>query len=361
MDNLTHTLFGVAMARAGLAKNRPWAVALLAVSANGPDLDSLIPPASTAQYLLHHRGISHSLPGLVMEALFLGAVWFAWLRRRPSSKVSPPPRFLEMFGLALAGTVSHLALDWLNTYGVRPFLPFSDAVYYGDVTFIVDPWFWLLLWAGCYLTAPYTRAARWVWGGLFSFMVTILAWGTSRGLLPPAACAIFVVLGLGTLIVRAMMSRRAARAESSTSAPPLRPARWALALVAVYLSGLFCISRIAQLRVREQDPKLSGAHFSSHPEPGVPWRYTVLADSGATIARFEVDVLRGIVARGAGFETHRDDPALAAVRETPEYRAWRFFARHPVVDRDATGLTLGDARYRLWPRPDWTAMHVKTP
>ena len=40
--------------------------------------------------------------------------------------------------------LSHPALDWLNTYGVRFLMPFDGAWFYGDALFIIDPWVWLL-------------------------------------------------------------------------------------------------------------------------------------------------------------------------------------------------------------------------
>jgi inner membrane protein len=44
-------------------------------------------------------------------------------------------------------TSSHLLLDYLNTYGVRPFLPFDGTWFYGDALFIIDPIFDVVLMA----------------------------------------------------------------------------------------------------------------------------------------------------------------------------------------------------------------------
>jgi inner membrane protein len=156
MDNLTHGLFGVAMARAGLARERPWAVPLLAVAANAPDFESLIPAGSTANYLLYHRGLSHSVLGVFIEAALLTLVTLGILKywRGRKNDPTPLPKALTVFLIAWLGAASHVLLDWFNSYGVWPWRPFSDAVYYGDFVFIIDPWFWLLLWGGCFLAAP---------------------------------------------------------------------------------------------------------------------------------------------------------------------------------------------------------------
>src|SRR5207247_4968018 len=57
----------------------------------------------------------------------------------------------SLIAVSWLGLLLHLAFDSLNNYGVRPFLPFSSRWLYGDLVFIVDPWFWLLLGAGLHL------------------------------------------------------------------------------------------------------------------------------------------------------------------------------------------------------------------
>ena len=53
--------------------------------------------------------------------------------------------------LSYVGVLSHVALDLLNNYGVRLFMPFSNRWFYGDAVFIIDPWLWLTLGAGIWL------------------------------------------------------------------------------------------------------------------------------------------------------------------------------------------------------------------
>ena len=75
MDNLAHTLVGAALARAGLDRVSPLATPTLVIGANLPDLDVLAGFSGGLSYLDYHRGITHSVIGLVCQApLLAGAM-----------------------------------------------------------------------------------------------------------------------------------------------------------------------------------------------------------------------------------------------------------------------------------------------
>jgi inner membrane protein len=61
--------------------------------------------------------------------------------------------------LSYIGVLSHVALDWLNNYGVRLLMPISGRWFYGDSVFIVDPWLWLVLGGGVWLARRRGRKA----------------------------------------------------------------------------------------------------------------------------------------------------------------------------------------------------------
>ena len=148
MDNLTHTLIGAAFAHAARPPHesvpqRRLLVATGVLSANLPDVDLLyfgITPEPLG-YLLHHRGHTHTVVGVLAQGLLLAAVF--WL--------VPPLRRLgaglrgRLFAVGAAGLSSHLLLDAANSYGVHPFHPFDPRWFYGDAVFILEPWLWLLL------------------------------------------------------------------------------------------------------------------------------------------------------------------------------------------------------------------------
>src|SRR5262245_13104064 len=56
--------------------------------------------------------------------------------------------FGKTYAVALLAMATHPALDFLNSYGVRPFLPWSNTWYYGDSVFIFDPYLDALLLIG---------------------------------------------------------------------------------------------------------------------------------------------------------------------------------------------------------------------
>jgi inner membrane protein len=138
MDNLTHTLTGIAISQTGLNRKTRFATLTLILAANAPDIDVLAGLKGSIAYLKYHRGIAHSFVGIVALAFIIWGV-VCWLGKRAKPKLGPPlnPRWLLL--AALLGTGSHLLLDFTNSYGVRPFLPFSGRWYAWDIMFILDP------------------------------------------------------------------------------------------------------------------------------------------------------------------------------------------------------------------------------
>jgi inner membrane protein len=119
------------------------AAVLGVVTAELPDLDILysgpVLGMGKLGYLLHHRGHTHTFV-LAVAAAF--ALWGLTLLLQ--RQVREGPARYTMLGLALAGTLSHIALDFTNSYGVHPFWPFYNGWVYGDAVFIVEPWLWVL-------------------------------------------------------------------------------------------------------------------------------------------------------------------------------------------------------------------------
>jgi len=156
MDNVTHSLAGLALSeaavrlRAARSGAQPWphwrAIAAFSsvIAANLPDFDLLYTGTGgdRLRYMLHHRGYSHTIVAAIACAVLLwGAVWLVWRWRE--RKPLPHADAGWLLALIVVSTLSHLALDWTNSYGVHPFWPFSNAWRYGDAVFIVEPWFWV--------------------------------------------------------------------------------------------------------------------------------------------------------------------------------------------------------------------------
>ncbi len=141
MEPVTHFLFGAVMGRAGLNRKTALATATLTLAAEAPDLDVLSRFGGSAFGLNHHRGFTHSLLGIPLDAVVVvGFIYLIWrLRGRRIRNPNLPPRWGVLFAFACLAGLSHLFLDFTNNYGVRPFWPFSERWYSWDLVFIVEP------------------------------------------------------------------------------------------------------------------------------------------------------------------------------------------------------------------------------
>ncbi|HEX6894983.1 MAG TPA: metal-dependent hydrolase [Bryobacteraceae bacterium] len=137
MDNLTHTLTGLALSRAGLNRWHPQAVILLMLSANVPDSDILALSRGPLAYFEAHRGITHSILMSPVMALLCVLVVGAVSRTLRGWKTA--------WGLCFIGVASHLLLDWTNAYGVRFLVPFSPRWFELDLNSLIDLWIWGVL------------------------------------------------------------------------------------------------------------------------------------------------------------------------------------------------------------------------
>ncbi len=153
MDNLTHTLTGIALSHAGLNRKTRFATLVTVLGANLPDIDQVTRLAGSATYLKYHRGLTHSLLGVAVLAALLGGAVYHFGRTAAPKKAAPPIDGRWLLAACLISTASHLLLDFSNAYGIRPFLPFSGRWYAWDIMSILDPLLLLLLAAGLGLPA----------------------------------------------------------------------------------------------------------------------------------------------------------------------------------------------------------------
>jgi hypothetical protein len=150
MDNLTHSLVGWTLARAGLGRGVPYATATLVLASNAPDLDIVMAFAGGIEYLGTHRGPSHGPLGVVGLGLLTAGIVSGWARWRRRDGVAAPggdqrrwwPRWL---GLAMLGIVGHVLMDLPTAYGTRPFSPFDWTWYALDWMPIIDVYLWGIL------------------------------------------------------------------------------------------------------------------------------------------------------------------------------------------------------------------------
>jgi inner membrane protein len=136
MDNLTHSLVGLMVARAAGTDRDKYLPSTLVIAANIPDIDVVAGLGGALAYLQYHRSYTHSLAFAPVMALLPPLILWALVRARIS---------LRVYVLSLVGVLSHLVLDWTNAYGIRLFLPFSSRWLRLDMTDIVDPWILVVL------------------------------------------------------------------------------------------------------------------------------------------------------------------------------------------------------------------------
>lgn len=134
MDNVTHSLTGFALARAGLDRWCPRATLLLLLSANAPDCDIVALTRGQLAYMEAHRGYTHSLLLLPIMALVCVLVTAALYREKLP--------WFKAWLVCLIGVGSHLLLDWTNSYGVRALIPFSSRWFHLDLNALYD---WTIL------------------------------------------------------------------------------------------------------------------------------------------------------------------------------------------------------------------------
>ena len=203
MDNISHTLIGALVGEC-LARfsrsdmpaqpRRDLVVVLAAVGSNLPDLDLLDSGwHDRLDYLLHHRGYTHTILIALATALLLAGVAQWWLRRR---HLVPSRHDWAVLGAAaVLGPALHLAMDYSNSYGVHPLWPLDNRWVYGDAIFIVEPWLWLA--ATPLLFTLRSRLARLLLA-LALGLIVVAAFGSGLVRLPVAFA---LAAAAGTLLV----------------------------------------------------------------------------------------------------------------------------------------------------------------
>lgn len=144
MEPLTHFLTGACIGRAGFNRKTAYATLAAVLAAEAADIDVVCGLAGPVQELKHHRGITHTFIAVpAVAAVVVGAVWLLQKWRNKAGPVSFSGGWLYL--TALVAALSHILLDWTNSYGVRPFFPFNPRWYEGSLLFIAEPVVWAVL------------------------------------------------------------------------------------------------------------------------------------------------------------------------------------------------------------------------
>jgi inner membrane protein len=291
MDPFTHTLVGLTAAKAGLERLSPLATTICVLAANSPDSDVVVGLTTDRwNYLHHHRGITHSIVGVIALAVIVPTL--VWLVEHGWAKLRMRQAKSRYRGLLLASaiaTATHPLMDWTNNYGVRPFLPWSGRWFYGDLVFIVDP-FILLLAGGAAFLATSNRCPKIVlWGVLGAAFVTLsfIIGGRRDPGLEGAAVARFVLL-FGVVVLITMRVIGVARGRERLIAAS------ALGFVICYWGGLALAHRsalrtavlVANNSALQVDERVS--RVVAMPTLANPARWFCVAETDRAIYRFSV-------------------------------------------------------------------------
>jgi inner membrane protein len=186
MDNITHTLTGVAIAYAGLNRKTRFATLALVIGSNLPDIDILWSFGGSATYLKYHRGITHSILGAtILAALLAAVIYYVGNRKKSPMKTGPPLNARWLFLVCWVALEVHVLMDFTNAYGIRLFLPFSHRWYAWDIMYIFDPLLLLVLIACLAVPGLFRLISEEVGAGkpgfrrgaIFALSFLVLLWG----------------------------------------------------------------------------------------------------------------------------------------------------------------------------------------
>lgn len=194
MDPITHAASGaVAMLSMPSRPATRWAVPLAAIASAAPDIDIAL-CHTPLEFLLLHRGITHSLAAAPLLGLLLTLLARPLWKSATPGHWSFPKVWLFMIGMVLL----HIWLDVITTYGTMIYLPFSHERVRLNAVYIIDLLLTLpLLWA-------------------------VLRWRAKRGLMRLALAWVFVYpalcISLNAWHTAQTQDRLAAEAQNSGQA-----------------------------------------------------------------------------------------------------------------------------------------------
>jgi len=154
VDTLTHALSGALVARLSARpdappRSLPRRVAAGFLACAFPDLDFVIGVFGPVQYLLNHRGVTHSV---LMLPLWAWVV--AWLLAK---LLREPGGWRALYGVSALAIGTHIAGDVITSFGTMIFAPFSDWRAGIGTTFIIDLWFSGIILAGLFASLVWRR------------------------------------------------------------------------------------------------------------------------------------------------------------------------------------------------------------
>ena len=143
MDTGTHITMGVALG--GLAtldtavSSDPTLFSAVMVGtivgSHAPDFDTVLKLKNNAVYLRHHRGITHSIPAILLWGLVISGIIHAF---------APDVNYFHLWLWTFIAVTLHVLVDIFNAYGTQAYRPFTKRwVAYGFIN-TFDPYIFAL-------------------------------------------------------------------------------------------------------------------------------------------------------------------------------------------------------------------------
>lgn len=356
MDNLAHSLVGLAAAKAGCERLSPGATAVCLIAANAPDGDlAVLLFADRWSFLHYHRHITHSIVGTLAIALILPLLF--WLGDRLFARLRSVTPQTRLKGLLLASVIvsaTHPLLDWTNNYGVRLLLPWSSRWFYGDFVFIVDPFIWLVLGGAVFLLTSRYKLQIGAWLILAIILTFLVMTATSeRGL---TNASLVKALWVGVITSLVLANRLGASQRWG------RKIVWAaFGVMFVYWIGLAVMHSRALTEVRFAAATIATQNGESvtdtaaMPTLANPFRWQGVVETDRAAYRFDLSLaddsneVTGLVRQERADSSA--SPFVARAVEDRRARIFLGFARFPVVRvvgadcMTETVVQLADLRY----------------
>jgi inner membrane protein len=293
MDDLTHSLVGLTLAKAGLERLSPYTTAACILSANAPDIDVISFFFGGRWTLIqHHRGITHSLIGTLILGALIPSILLAVERGIARwRKLAPKIKYRGLLVASLIAAATHPLMDWTNNYGVRPLLPWDGKWFYGDLVFIIDPYLWLILGGVCFLLTSNRRAkvVGWVLLAIFVTAAVLLAppqrAGSSAAL---AVARVIWIAGVGVFAVGRSLKLQERFGKSLALA--------ALAFVLLFWGALAWAHAAAYRNAINQGNLTAAQHgerfmrAAAMPTVANPFSWLCIAETDRAVYRFIVGV-----------------------------------------------------------------------
>jgi len=151
MDILTHGLIGATLSGLFLKRVDPTIATITLISSSViPDIDYVVRFWGMTSYLKHHRGITHSILGVIALSLILASIVKVFSRSTS---------YWTILLLCFVGSFVHLFFDLTNSYGTQILMPFTKHRYHLDWLMLIDFPIIFLLIAGliaAWIKRPYS-------------------------------------------------------------------------------------------------------------------------------------------------------------------------------------------------------------